>query len=116
MRNDLQDRLIDFSVAVIEMTEKLPMNYAAQYLLKQVTRSATSPALNYAESQGAESTKDFVHKVTLSLKELKETEVSLKIIDRKKYEDQIMMLPLIKEVGELIAIHITIINKAKQKL
>ena len=75
---DLEDRLVEFAVLVIKLTEKLPGNYAAIHLSKQISRSGTAPALLYGEAQAAESRGDFMHKMKVALKELRETFVCLK--------------------------------------
>ena len=80
---DLEDRLIDFALLVDEIIEKLPNTKLGNHIAGQLTRSSTSPALNYGEAQSAESTKDFVHKLKIILKELRETRVCLKIIMKK---------------------------------
>ncbi len=77
---DLEDRLIEFAVRIIDIAEALPASVAAKNLGGQIVRSGTSPALNYGEAQAAESKADFVHKMKICLKELRETHVCLKII------------------------------------
>ena len=64
-RYDLEERLIDFGVLIIKTTEKLPVTQAGRYLGDQLLRSGTSPALHYGEAQGAESKRDFIHKMGL---------------------------------------------------
>lgn len=76
----MQQRLVDYSIEIIRVAEKLPKTFAGIHLAKQLIRSGTSPALNYGEAQGAESRRDFIHKLRIALKELRETYVSLKII------------------------------------
>ncbi len=77
---NLQDRLVAFSALIISNTTILKKNFASEHLLKQLIRSVTSAALNYGETQGAESKKDFVHKMKICLKELRESQVNLQII------------------------------------
>lgn len=72
-KNELEDRLIDFASVVILFTEGMKNNYAGNHLSGQIIRSSTSPALNYGEAQSAESKKDFIHKMGICLKELRET-------------------------------------------
>ena len=79
---DLQDRLIDFSISLIQLTDSLPSGFIFQHLSRQILRSGTSCALNYGEAQAAESKKDFIHKMKLVLKELRETQVSLTIFSK----------------------------------
>jgi len=70
---DLENRLINFSVSIIKLAESFPRSFSGSHLANQVTRSATSPSLQYGEAQGAESRSDFIHKMRIALKELRET-------------------------------------------
>jgi len=76
---DLEERLIRFSVEIITLCGKIEGDFSSQHLAKQLIRSATSSALNYGEAQGAESSRDFLHKMKICLKELRESLVNLKI-------------------------------------
>lgn len=80
--NEVENRLIDFAVGVIRAADSLPKTPAGNHNAKQVLRSGTSPAPNYAEARGAESSADFVHKLKIALKELNESCVWLRIICR----------------------------------
>jgi four helix bundle protein len=79
---DLEDRLIEFAALIIEITESLANTRAGNHLAGQVVRSGTSPALHYGEAQSAESRNDFIHKIKVLLKELRETNAALKLIKR----------------------------------
>ena len=79
---DLEERLIDFAVLIIEITESLNNTKAGNHISSQLVRSGTSPALHYGEAQSAESRNDFVHKLKILLKELRESLVALKIIKK----------------------------------
>lgn len=104
---DLEERLITFSISIMKIAEILPNTKSGTYISNQIIRSGTSPALNYAEAQSAESRSDFIHKMKICLKELRETLVSLKIIQRKPLsEDKIEIEKLIKENDELISIFV----------
>lgn len=72
---DLEDRLIDFALAIDEIIELLPNTKLANHISNQMVRASTAPALNYGEAQSAESPKDFIHKLKIILKELRETRV-----------------------------------------
>ena len=117
---DLEDRLIDFAIRISEVSESLPKTALGTQIKGQMIRSGTSPALNYGEAQSAESTNDFVHKLKIVLKELRETLVCLKIIIRKPLITPITKMdPIIKENNELISIFVksvetTIKNKTKK--
>jgi len=110
---DLEERLIDFSVMIIRLVETLPNTKAAQYLGGQLLRSGTSPALNYAEAKSAESRNDFIHKMKVCLKELRESYVCLKIIQKAiNVSDELLTNNLITECNELISIFVKSINTA----
>jgi four helix bundle protein len=89
---------------VIGVVEVLPNSKAGNHIAGQLVRSGTSPAPNYGEARSAESRKDFIHKMKISLKELRETLIWLKIISRKRLVDAALASSAIKECGELIAI------------
>jgi four helix bundle protein len=80
MRKELEDRLINFAGTVIQMRKSLEPGEVSDNLFGQLSRSATSAALNYGEAQGAESRKDFAHKIGIVLKEIRESHNNLKII------------------------------------
>jgi four helix bundle protein len=111
---DLEDRLIDFAVSVMKISDQLPKTDAGCYLAGQLVRSGTAPALIYGEAQSAESRKDFIHKMKLSLKELRETSVNLKIIvKRSLYSSKDNIQPVLKESNELISIFVKSIQTAR---
>jgi len=102
---DLQDRLIDYAVRIIKLSEALPETRVGKHISSQILRSGTSPAPNYGEAQSAESPADFVHKLKIALKELRETEIWLKIIMRAQMvKPAVLVGPLLQETDELIAI------------
>ena len=72
---DLEERLIDFAVRIIRMAESLPKTKVGNQVSGQLVRCGTSPAPNYGEAQSAESRADFIHKMKVCLKELRETKV-----------------------------------------
>jgi four helix bundle protein len=110
---DLRERLIEFAVRVINVVEALPKNRIGNHIAAQMLRSGTAPAPNYAEAQAAESRKDFVHKIKISLKELRETHVWLLLIQRKPLiEPQEKLGPIIRECNELISIFVASIKTA----
>ena len=113
---DYLDRLIGFAGNIILMTQKLPNEIAANILAKQIIRSGTSAALNFGETQGTITTKDYINKASICLKELRETEVNLKIMKHVKYANE-SREELLEECIELIKIAHTIIkNKQSAKV
>ena len=112
---DLESRLIDFAVRIISFVEALPNTCAGNHIANQLVRSGTSPAPNYGEAQSAESRKDFIHKMKVALKELRETLVWLKIILRKPLlTNKKDLESLIIESNELISIFVTSIKTAEK--
>lgn len=113
---DLEDRLVGFAGMVIEVVEKLPKSLAAKHLAGQLVRSGTAPALNYAEAIGAESRADFIHKMGIVLKELRETRVCLRIIQGRQYVDADAMEKMMDECGQLVFIVSKSVKTAKDNL
>ena len=112
---DIEERLIDFAVRIIRTTESLPKTKAGNHIAGQLTRCGTSPAPNYGEAQSAESIADFIHKMKLCLKELRETRVWLLMIIRDHLiKPESKLRPLINENDELISIFVKSINTAKR--
>src|SRR6056297_2514435 len=112
---NLQDRLINFAVLIIEISKSLTKSYEGMHLSKQIIRSGTSPALHYGEAQSAESRKDFIHKVKWVLKELRETHANLKIIKRAELSDDFDLIDKAqKETHELISIFVVSAKTARR--
>ena len=110
---DLEDRLVQFAVSVMQLTEMLPKTKIGIQLSDQMIRSSSSAALNYGEAQSAESRKDFIHKLKVVLKELRETNANLKMVDGLKLSpDPDLVASLLKEANELISIFVRSIQTA----
>lgn len=103
----LEERLIDFAVDVVDVVEHLGRSKASSHIAKQLVRSGTSPAPNYAEARGAESKRDFVHKLKVALKELRESSVWLRIVARKRLGNPDRTASALRECEELIAIFVS---------
>lgn len=111
---DLEDRLIDLAVRIIRTAESLPKNKVGKHIEGQLIRSGTSPAANYAEAQGAESRADFIHKMKIGLKELREINVWLRIIIRAELIKPVTKLEqLLDENDQLISIFVKSVKTAK---
>ncbi len=113
--DDIQERLIDFAVRIIKLSAALPKTYAGKHIANQLLRSGTSPAPNYGEARGAESKKDFSHKLGVVLKELNESWVWLEIIQRSEMLPQNRINPLTSECLELRKIIGSSIHTLKQR-
>jgi four helix bundle protein len=115
-RYDIEDRLIDFAVRIIKLAGSLPKTSIGSHIANQIIRSGTSPAPNYGEAQGAESPSDFIHKMKICLKELRETKVWLKMIIKSNLiKPEAKVEPLIDENDQLISIFVASLKTAKSK-
>lgn len=104
-KKDRQERTLNFSIRIVNLCKFLRENGGTGYdLSKQLIRSGTSIGANVEEAKNAESKPDFIHKMTISLKEARETNYWLKILiaTEKKLEQR--LLPLLNESNELISI------------
>jgi four helix bundle protein len=116
MRQKLESRLVQLSVGINQLTKTLDQGILSQNLSDQIIRSSTSAALNYGEAQGAESKKDFIHKSSIVLKELRESHISLQIIrDSMVSSDKVSLTHLLDECNQLIAIFHQTVRTAKKK-
>jgi four helix bundle protein len=112
---DLEDRLLEFAVQVIEFTDALPSTRAANHLAGQLLRSGTSPYGNHGEVESAESRKDFVHKLKICLKELRETRRWLRLAGRLRgASPPTNLAACISESDELIRIFVASIRTAER--
>jgi len=110
---DLEDRLVKFAIVILETCDLLPTGKAASNLEYQLSKSGTAPALMYVEAQAAESKNDFIHKMKVLLKELRETRISLRIIIEKPVIQHEKAQTALKECNELIGIFTKSIETAK---
>jgi four helix bundle protein len=102
--NDLADRLLKFAVVVIKLVHSLPNTPVGRHIGGQILRAGTSPGANYEESRGAESRSDFIHKLGIVLKELKETRFWLRVLINADILAPQRVEPVLNECEELCAI------------
>jgi len=102
--DDIAERLLDFAVRVIKLVNALPKTIVGRHIAGQLVRSGTSCGSNYEESRGAESRADFIHKLGIALKEIKESRFWLKVIYHAKIMKPEQIESLIEECEELAAI------------
>ena len=113
---DLEECLIDFAVRIIRTAESLQKTRAGNHIAGQLIRCGTSPAPNYGEAQSAESRSDFIHKMKVCLKELRETRIQLLMMVKANLIMPASKLePLIHENDELVSIFVTSVKNARQK-
>jgi len=105
-REQMSERFLDFASGIITLGKKINKTFEGQHVYKQLFRSGTSSGANYAESHSAQSTKDFIHKREISLKELQESLFWLKLVERARLvnQDDSTLIALLKENEELIKI------------
>jgi four helix bundle protein len=113
-RFDLEERLLEFSARIIRLVDALPNTRAGNHVAGQLLRSGTSPYGNHGEVEAAESRKDFVHKLKVCLKELKETRRWLRLIQKSKMLPEKSLIPILAESEELIRIFFTSIRTAEK--
>jgi len=114
---DLEDRLLEFASAVIDLSESLPATRAGNHIAGQVLRSGTSPYPNHGEAEAAESREDFIHKLKICLKELREARRWARLIKRKSWvKNETTLLFVLGECDELIRIFHSSIQTAKRNM
>jgi four helix bundle protein len=113
---DLEERLLDFASRIIRLTDALPRSRAAGHVADQLLRSGTSPLSNHGEAQAAESADDFIHKLSIGLKELKETRRWLSLVVKAQLiKEPALIQPLLVETEELIKIFAASIRTARTR-
>ncbi len=112
---DLEDRLVDFACVCLEVCDLLRNSKAGQNLQFQLSKSSTASALIYGEAQAAESKADFIHKIKMVLKEIRESRVNLKIIQRKPLLVHEKVQLAFSEANQLMAIFLKSIETAKSR-
>jgi len=114
---ELIERLIDFAAMIIELTDSLKRTRAGLALNDQMSRSGISAALNYGEAAGAESPKDFIHKLQVVLKELRETWMALRITEKAKLSSNpVLLQTCLTECNELISIFTKSVLSNKKRI
>ncbi len=113
-RYDLEERLLQFAARVIKLTDGLPSSRAGNHVAGQLLRSGTSPLPNHGEAEAAESRNDFIHKMLICLKELRESRRWLRLVIRVPMIDPVSRVePLVAECEELIRIFFVSIRTAR---
>src|SRR6185295_7278706 len=111
--DELEERLIAFAVRIVNLSASLPKTPAGKHIAGQILRSGTSPAPNYGEARGAESHADFIHKLRIVLKELNETSIWLRVIERSKMLRRELMSDIVGENKELCRIFTASLRTAR---
>lgn len=111
--DELEERLVDFAVRVVNLSASLPKTPAGKHIAGQIMRSGTSPAPNYGEARGAESHADFIHKLRIVLKELNETSIWLRVIERSQMLRKELIADIVGENKELCRIFTASLRTAR---
>jgi len=115
LADQLEERLIDFAVRIIKLSNRLPKTPAGKHIAGQILRCGTSPAPNYGEARCAESRADFIQKTRIVLKELNETSIWLRIIERSELLKADLLIDIIRENGELCKIFAASLKTARRR-
>ena len=115
-RESLEERLLEYAAVCIRIAQLLPTSFAGRHVCGQLIRSGTAPMAHHGEAQSAESTEDFVHKMSIALKELRESERWLRLIVRVPLlKETAPVATAILESDELQRIFYASIQTARQK-
>jgi four helix bundle protein len=115
LSDQLEERLIRFAARIIGLSAELPRTAEGRHIALQILRSGTAAAANYAEARGAESRKDFIHKLGIVQKELNETCVWLRILLLISREKEDLIVAILQENVELARIVTASIRTAKAR-
>src|SRR5437763_16774205 len=99
--DELSDRLLDLSVSIGNIVDVLPDTRLGRHVAGQLVRCGTSAAPNYEEARAAESRSDFIHKLSISLKELRETRNWLRLVLKARLLPESQLQPVFDETSEL---------------
>jgi four helix bundle protein len=113
-RFDLEERLLEYAVRIIRLVDALPATRAGRHVADQLLRCGTSPLANHGELQGAESRKDFIHKLGICLKEIREARRWLRLVHRVPLLAPAKIDPLLTETESLIKIFAASIRTAEK--
>jgi len=112
---DLEDRLLEYAVRIVRLAESIPKTRAGNHVSGHLLRCGTSPLFNHGEAEAAESPSDFIHKLRVSLKELRESLRALRLLAKVPLVDDPNRLgPLLQETDELIRIFVASIKTAER--
>jgi len=115
-RESFVQRLLKFGVAVIRLTNKFPKTPAGFAIASQLIRSATAIGANFVEAQDASSARDFVQKLSIALREARETIYWLQIVQMSGLVSETLLTESIKENNEIIAVLVTSVKSSKLKI
>jgi len=112
---EISGRLLDFATEVLALSNRMGRTASGRYLANQLLRAACSAGANYQESRGAESRADFIHKMHVVLKELREALYWLTLVERSRLVTGESVSALVTEADELVSILVRALVTAKAK-
>ena len=112
---DIADRLLELAAAVLRMVRKLPRDGTTRHVVQQLVRAVTAGGANYEEARGAESRADFIHKVGIAMKEVRETIFWLRLLEKMDLRIPLAITTLVRECTELAAIFGASIRTARAR-
>lgn len=115
-RNNFANRLLKFGVSVIKLANNFPKTPAGFAIASQIIKSATSIGANFVEAQDASSAKDFIQKLSIALREAKETSYWLQIVQVSGLTSETLLAGIIKENNEIISVLVASVKSSKLKL
>jgi four helix bundle protein len=115
MQTELSERVLDYGLRTIKVVESLPKTLVGRRIGDQLLRSATSVGANFEEAQAAESRDDFVHKLQVALKELRESNYWLRLLSKAGALPEQRLAPLLDESNQLVAMLSKAVAKVKGK-
>lgn len=115
-KNQFRERLLDFSVSILKVASKLPKAPAGFAIANQIVRSGTSVGANFEEAQDASSMRDFLQKLSIALREAKETYYWLKVIKKANLLEEVIIEKELVECNEIVSILVSCVKSAKLKL
>jgi four helix bundle protein len=115
LSDQFEERLIEFAARIIRLAGKVARNFQGHHVANQILRSGTAAAPNYAEARGAESRADFIHKMRIVQKELNETAVWIRIMDKSSLVASELLVDILSENKELCRIASASIKTARQR-
>jgi four helix bundle protein len=112
---DLEERLLEYAARIIRLVEQLPTNRTGNHVAGQLLRSGTSALPNHGEAQAAESRRDFIHKMKICHKELRESRRWLHLVQRVPLLKPALVQPLVDETDELVRIFAASLRTASSR-
>lgn len=114
---NLENRVINFASKVLFVCDTIKPTESGKHLKSQLIRSGTSVALNFGEARSSESRKDLFHKISIVVKELRESQINMKLLKINNLtSDEAILQKTLEENNQLIAIFVKSLQTIRSKL